>query len=210
MIDLHCHSTASDGHLPPSEVVRHAAEIGLTAIALTDHDTLGGLAEATAAGASLGVRVIGGCEFSVAAAWGEMHLLGYFLQPGDADIEHFLVSARTDRSRRAREMVTRLVGLGVRIGYDDVEREADGGAVGRPHVARALLRLGLVTTEQQAFDKYLGRGRPCFVDKALPTLREVADLKYTPGDDTTNPHSPSTRRYVGESVSLKSKESCVV
>lgn len=188
MIDLHCHSTASDGHLPPAEVVRHAAEIGLSAIALTDHDTLAGLAEATAAGAALGVRVVGGCEFSVAATWGEMHLLGYFLEPGDAAIEDFLVSARTDRSRRAREMVTRLAGLGLAIGYGDVEREADGGAVGRPHVARALLRLGLVTTEQQAFDKYLGRGRPCFVDKALPTLREVADLVHARGGVVSAAH----------------------
>jgi hypothetical protein len=188
VIDLHCHSTASDGHLAPAEVVKHAARVGLSAMALTDHDTLDGLVEATAAGAELGVRVVGGCEFSVAATWGEMHLLGYFLEPGDRDIEHFLVAARTDRSRRAREMVTRLVGLGVRIGYDDVEREADGGAVGRPHVARALLRLGLVTTEQQAFDKYLGRGRPCFVDKALPTLREVADLVHARGGIVSAAH----------------------
>ncbi|MBP9898825.1 MAG: PHP domain-containing protein, partial [Gemmatimonadales bacterium] len=98
MIDLHCHSTASDGHLAPAEVVKHAARVGLSAMALTDHDTLDGLVEATAAGAELGVRVVGGCEFSVAATWGEMHLLGYFLEPGDRDIEHFLVAARTDRS----------------------------------------------------------------------------------------------------------------
>ncbi|HQW65772.1 MAG TPA: PHP domain-containing protein [Gemmatimonadales bacterium] len=188
VIDLHCHSTASDGHLAPTDVIRHAAEIGLSAVALTDHDTLGGLLEATAAGEALGIRVIGGCEFSVAAPWGEMHLLGYFLTPGDADIEHFLVDARTDRSRRAREMVTRLVGLGLKISYDDVAKEADGGAVGRPHVARALLRLGLVATEQAAFDKYLGRGRPCFVEKALPTLREVADLVHAKGGIVSAAH----------------------
>src|SRR5690606_8889804 len=81
MIDLHCHSTASDGLLPPARVVEAASAAGLTAIALTDHDTTAGLAAARAAGARLGVRVIGGCEFSVAAPWGEMHLLGYFLEP---------------------------------------------------------------------------------------------------------------------------------
>ncbi len=188
MIDLHCHSTASDGHLAPAAVMSHAAEIGLSAIALTDHDTLAGLEEATAAGRDLGLRVIGGCEFSVAAPWGEMHLLGYFLTPGDDDIEAFLVTAREDRTRRAREMVTRLVGLGVNISFADVARVANGAAVGRPHVARALLDLGHVTTEQMAFDKYLKRNRPAYVDKELPTLRAVADLVHSRGGIVSAAH----------------------
>lgn len=188
MIDLHCHSLASDGLLAPGEVVRHAAAIGLSAIALTDHDTTAGLEEAFAAGTALGVRVIGGCEFSVAAPWGEMHLLGYFLTPGEAAVEQFLVAARADRDRRAREMVSRLLGLGLAISFDDVALEADGAAVGRPHVARALLRLAHVATEQQAFDKYLRPGKPAFVEKKLPTLRDVADLVHAQGGIVSAAH----------------------
>ncbi len=191
MIDLHCHSIASDGLLAPAEVVRTAATCGLSAIALTDHDTTAGLPEAAAAGAILGVRIIGGCEFSVAAPWGEMHLLGYFLPVGPGPVEEFLVTARADRARRVREMVTRLAALGVAITSEDVLAESGGGALGRPHVARALHRLGRVATVQQAFDRYIGRGRPAFVDKVLPTLREVADLVHAQGGVVSAAHLKS-------------------
>jgi predicted metal-dependent phosphoesterase TrpH len=188
VIDLHCHSTASDGLLAPAEVVRVAAEVGLATIALTDHDTTAGLAEATRAGAALGVRVIGGCEFSVQVSWGEMHLLGYFLPADDPTIEAFLLEARADRERRARGMVTRLAALGIAITSEDVLRESEGGAIGRPHVARALHRLGHVPTIQHAFDRYIGRGRPAFVEKTLPTLREIADLVHARGGIVSAAH----------------------
>lgn len=191
MIDLHCHSTASDGQLAPAEVVATAASCGLSTIALTDHDTIAGVAEAVAAGERCGVRVIAGCEFSVAAPWGEMHLLGYFLPTDSSAIEAFLLDARADRDRRARGMVSRLSGLGVAITTDQVLAESEGGAIGRPHVARALLRLGHVTTVQQAFDKYIGRGRPAFVDKTLPTLRAVADLVHAHGGIVSAAHLKS-------------------
>ncbi|HPF60489.1 MAG: PHP domain-containing protein [Gemmatimonadetes bacterium] len=191
MIDLHCHSTASDGLLPPARVVEAASAAGLTAIALTDHDTTAGLAEARAAGARLGVRVIGGCEFSVAAPWGEMHLLGYFLEPDDPEIEAFLATARRGRVARGRAMVSALRGLGVPIALADVEREAGGGALGRPHVARALQRLGVVPTVQAAFDRYLGRNRPAYVEKVLPTLGEVADLVHRRGGIVSAAHLKS-------------------
>jgi predicted metal-dependent phosphoesterase TrpH len=191
VIDLHCHSTASDGTLPPAEVVGAAATLGLSAIALTDHDTTGGLAEARDEGRRLGVEVVGGCEFSVGVGWGEMHLLAYFVEPGDADIEAFLTAARDDRSRRARDMVSRLVGLGVKISSDDVMREALGAAIGRPHVARALQRLGHVPTIQQAFDRYIGRGRPAFVEKQLPSLPVVAELVHAKGGVVSAAHLKS-------------------
>ncbi|MES2306190.1 MAG: PHP domain-containing protein [Gemmatimonadota bacterium] len=191
MIDLHCHSTASDGLLLPADVVRTAAETGLTAIALTDHDTTAGLPEAQATGVSLGVRVIGGCEFSVGVEWGEMHLLGYFIPHNNPGIEAFLAHARSDRDRRGHEMVSRLVGLGLRISFEDVAREAGGGAIGRPHVARALKSAGHVRTVQQAFDKYIGRGRPAYVDKLLPTLREVAELVHARGGIVSAAHLKS-------------------
>lgn len=191
MIDLHCHSTASDGLLVPAEVVRTAAEAGLSAIALTDHDTTAGLREAQRVGKTLGVRVVGGCEFSVAVEWGEMHLLGYFIPHDDPAIEGFLADARADRDRRGHEMVSALVGLGLMVRFEDVAREAAGGAVGRPHVARALKSAGHVRTVQQAFDKYIGRGRPAYVEKRLPTLRAVADLVHSRGGIVSAAHLKS-------------------
>lgn len=191
MIDLHCHSVASDGLLTPTQVIEAAHAAGLSAIALTDHDTTAGLDEARRAGERLGVRVVGGCEFSVAAEWGEMHLLGYFIPVGDPAVEGFLADARADRDRRAHEMVSRLAGLGLRITSDDVRRFAAGGAIGRPHVARALHESGQVQTVQQAFDKYIGRGRPAFVDKALPSLRAVADLVHGVGGIVSAAHLKS-------------------
>jgi predicted metal-dependent phosphoesterase TrpH len=191
VIDLHCHSTASDGLLVPAEVVRTAAEAGLSAIALTDHDTTAGLREAQRVGESLGVRVVGGCEFSVAVEWGEMHLLGYFIPHDDPAIEGFLADARADRDRRGHEMVSALVGLGLMVRFEDVAREAAGGAVGRPHVARALKSAGHVRTVQQAFDKYIGRGRPAYVEKRLPTLRAVADLVHSRGGIVSAAHLKS-------------------
>src|SRR5213594_3006953 len=110
-VDLHVHSTASDGSLSPEAVVERARAAGLGAIALTDHDTLAGIPAAVAAGQRLGLRVVGGCEFSAAAPWGEMHVLGYFLPSESPVLDGFLERCRADRVRRGREMVTRLQGL---------------------------------------------------------------------------------------------------
>jgi 3',5'-nucleoside bisphosphate phosphatase len=172
------HSTASDGSLSPESVVGRALAAGLGAIALTDHDTLAGVPEATVAGERLGLRVIGGCEFSSAAPWGEMHVLGYFLPPQSPELEAFLERCRADRVRRGREMVTRLQALGVDLDFEDVLRESRGGAVGRPHVARAVVRRGGAADVGQAFDRYIGRGRPAYVDKVLPRFREITELVH--------------------------------
>jgi predicted metal-dependent phosphoesterase TrpH len=188
LIDLHCHSTASDGLLTPAEVVGHAVAQGLTGLALTDHDTTAGLAAAAAAADDHGLRFVGGCEFSVEVPWGEMHLLGYFIAPGAADLEEFLRGARADRDRRAAVMVTRLSGLGLAISLDDVRRAAGTGSLGRPHVARALLERGYVTTVQQAFDRYIGRGRPAYEPKHLPTFAHVTALVHAHGGVVSAAH----------------------
>src|SRR5512143_1609342 len=120
LVDLHLHSTASDGAFPPEDVVARAASVGLAAMALTDHDTLDGLPAALAAGERLGIRVIAGCEFSVTAPWGEMHVLGFFLPLGWEPLERFLVRCRTDRARRGSEIVDRLNGMGVGLRLEDV------------------------------------------------------------------------------------------
>jgi predicted metal-dependent phosphoesterase TrpH len=180
-VDLHVHSTASDGSLSPDRVVARARTAGLAAIALTDHDTVAGVPPAVDAGERLGLRVVGGCEFSCAAPWGEMHVLGYFLPSHSAELEAFLERRRADRVRRGREMVTRLQGLGVRLEFEDVLQESKGGAVGRPHVARAVVRRGGAIDIGDAFDRYLGRGRPAFVEKILPSFREVAETVHGVG-----------------------------
>jgi 3',5'-nucleoside bisphosphate phosphatase len=179
LVDLHVHSTASDGSLPPARVVERAHGAGLAAIALTDHDTLAGVPAAMEAGGRLGLRVVGGCEFSSAAPWGEMHVLGYFLPSDSPELESFLERCRADRVRRAREMVTRLQRLGVALEYDDVLHQSKGAAVGRPHVARAIVTQGSAIDVSDAFDRYIGRGRPAFVDKTLPAFREITELVHS-------------------------------
>jgi predicted metal-dependent phosphoesterase TrpH len=187
-IDLHMHSTASDGVLPPAGVVRRAAELGLGAIALTDHDTVNGVAEALAEGERAGVRVVSGCEFSTAAPWGEMHVLGYFLPADDPMLNAFLARCREDRVRRAREMVEGLQAWGVDVSFEHVAAEAGGAAIGRPHLARVLVRLGKVVSVEDAFREWLGRGRPAYVEKALPAFREVADLVHSVGGIVSAAH----------------------
>ena len=182
------HSTASDGTFSPTAVVERARTVGLDAFALTDHDTLDGLPEAIAAGARLGVRVIGGCEFSVRVSWGEMHLLGYFLDPGDVAIEGFLAAARKGRVARALLMVEHLRAWGVEITDADVMAEAGNAAVGRPHVARALVRRGTVPDIQAAFEQFLGQGRRAYVEKVLPPFAEVAALVHASGGVVSAAH----------------------
>ncbi len=187
-VDLHLHSTASDGALAPEHLVERAVAAGLRAIALTDHDTVAGIPPGLAAGQRLGLRVISGCEFSVAAPWGEMHVLGYFLPPDSPVLEAFLQRRRADRERRARAMVICLQANAVAIKLEDVSNEAGGAAVGRPHVARALVGRGAVGSVNEAFDRYLARGRPCFVEKTLPAFAEVADLVHRVGGIVSAAH----------------------
>ena len=181
LVDLHLHSSASDGLLPPAAVVHRAAEVGLTAIALTDHDTVAGIPEAQAEGERLGVRVVSGCEFSTLAPWGEAHILGYFLPAGDAALAEFLRRCREDRVRRGREMVEGLQAWGVDVSFEDLVEETAGAAMGRPHLARALVRLGKVASVEDAFDLWLARGRPAFVEKRLPSFAQVAQLVHSVG-----------------------------
>ena len=170
-IDLHAHSTASDGTASPTQFAETAALAGLHVVALTDHDTVAGVAEAVAAAAPLGVRVVPGVELSVMDGKDEVHLLGLHLAD-IAAIADALVTFQDGRRARAEAMVRVLNTHAIPVTMDDVLREAAGGAVGRPHVARALIAGGWVTDSREAFDRWLGAGRPAFVDK--PRL-EVAD-----------------------------------
>lgn len=164
-VDLHLHSTASDGTLAPAEVVRRAAEAGLAGVSLTDHDTVDGLAEAQAEAERLGLRFLVGAELSANEPDRSVHVLAYGFDPEDPGLAKFFREYRRDRVRRAREMVERLNDLGVPLSYGAVEAEAGEGVPTRAHVARALVGEGLVPDERTVFRRYLSRGRPAFVEK---------------------------------------------
>jgi len=161
--------------------VRRAAEVGLAAVALTDHDTVAGIPTAVATGLALGVQVVPGCEFSVRAPWGELHLLAFFVAIEDPALDQFLSAARSARQERGARMVEKLQQLGVEIDLEDLAFQAGSGAVGRPHVARALVDAGVVDDFEEAFVRYLARGRPAYVEKPLPELRQVTDLVHGAG-----------------------------
>jgi predicted metal-dependent phosphoesterase TrpH len=164
-IDLHLHTTASDGTRSPSEIVNYAKSKGLQAIAITDHDTIEGLAEALAEGERIGLEVIPGIEISAEHIPGSMHLLGYFL-----DIHHPLLNERLEYLQKARaernpKIVENLNRLGVKMTYDEVVKASGGGQVGRPHFAQVLLEKGYVRSFQEAFDRFLKKGASAYVDK---------------------------------------------
>jgi len=165
----------------PESTTRSGITLGAVPAWIVPTDTTAGVAEAVRAGSDLGVRVVCGCEFSVKAPWGELHLLGYFLDPRDGTLQDFLAGTRAARRRRAEQMVTRLRQLGVGIELGQVETAANGGALGRPHVARVLVERGVSADIGEAFDRYLGRGRPGYVEKPLPTLQQVTELVHAVG-----------------------------
>ena len=171
-VDLHMHSTASDGSRSPADVVRAAKRASLVAIALTDHDTVAGLAEAFAVGTELGIRVVNGVELSAVEGDTETHLLGLHLTD-TAVLERGLGELREMRGRRAARIVELLQSQGVQITLDDVLLQAGAGAIGRPHVARALVADGWATDVRDAFDRYLGAGRPAYVGKDQQKRREA-------------------------------------
>jgi len=163
-VDLHAHSTASDGTLSPTAAVETAHRAGLAALALTDHDTLAGVPEAQRAAAVVGLRLVPGVELSVHHGDQEVHLLGLHVRDVEA-LQAELELYRQRRTQRAQSIVARLNAIGVALTDEDVMTAAAGGAVGRPHVAKALIVRGFVKDAREAFDRYLGAGKPAYVDK---------------------------------------------
>ena len=175
-VDLHTHTTASDGADTPAELVRWAADLGLAAVAVTDHDTIAGLREAEEAGLEHDIEVIRGCELSASSACGELHILGLWLPRSTEALEAALETARKRRGARNRRMVDKLKSLGLDMDYGAVLAEAGGEAVGRPHIARAMVRLGHVADVRTAFDRYLRYGAAAFVSKETLTAQEAVRL----------------------------------
>ncbi len=170
--DLHMHSTHSDGTLTPRELVVRARSLGLGAIALTDHDTFSGVAEAREAGRELGVRVLSGVEISVDFREKTVHMLGYCFDSGVESLGRGLDELVAGRDARNLQIIAKLNDLGIPITIREVREEAGGKVVGRPHFARVLMRHGAVRDRQEAFDKYLARGASAYVDR----------LRFSPED----------------------------
>jgi predicted metal-dependent phosphoesterase TrpH len=166
VIDLHTHTTFSDGTLTPTELVEEAAALGLSAVAVTDHDTVDGLPQALAAGERLGVRVVPGVELNCEHDRVTMDVLGYFLGGAPSpELEEELAELRRYRDERNARILERLSELGYPIGTDDLAQVAAGGAVGRPHIGEAMVRLGYAESVADAFTRFLKRGAPAWVDR---------------------------------------------
>lgn len=158
-VDLHCHSTASDGLLTPAGLVAYASERGVSTIALTDHDSTNGVAEAMAIGAELGVAVIPGVELSSEIEGLQAHILGYFVDPASESLQQEFVWMNQGRRERVGRIVRNLNDAGIATDIDDVFELSGDGTVGRPHVARVLVANGYADSVSDAFTKYLTRGK---------------------------------------------------
>lgn len=202
-VDLHLHSTASDGSNPPDEVVALAVRAGVSAIALTDHDTVDGIATATSAAGPAGVRIVPGVELSAFLGDQEIHLLGLHLERLE-EMQRQLAVFRAARRARAETIVRRLNAIGVRITFDDVLSGAGDAALGRPHVARALVQNGWARDHRDAFDRYLGAGRPAFVEKRRLLMRDAIALVHRCGGIAVlaHPGGEGTRARVEGLVAL--------
>ncbi|MHB1652740.1 MAG: PHP domain-containing protein [Desulfitobacteriaceae bacterium] len=170
--DLHCHTTASDGLLTPREVVRLAAHIGLLAVGITDHDTLSGWSEAEEIGVEVGVEVLRGIELNTDWHGTEVHILGYELNADSSYLRGCLEELRAARERRMLDIIARLMALGIRIQAEQVRKLATGEAIGRPHVAQALVDSGYAFSIRDAFDRYIGQGAPAYVPRYKITPEE--------------------------------------
>lgn len=180
MLDFHAHSTVSDGLLSPAQVVRRAHERGVTRFALTDHDTVGGYAEARAAGLELGVELVPGIEISATWQGRSVHVLGYFFELEHPSLLSLLDALVHGRARRNQMIAERLLGLGIELPKDTLTSQ-DGGTVGRPHIARALVDRGVVKTEREAFDRYLADGRPAHVEREVVSPSRAAEVLHEAG-----------------------------
>lgn len=197
MIDLHMHTTASDGRLTPAELVARVAAAGLTVIAVTDHDTVGAVDEATALAAAHGIRVIPGVELTAVDEGRDVHMLAYFINHHDAAFEAFLARQRERRVERVQAIGERLARAGVPLDVDALLREArerPGTSVGRPWIARALVRSGHASSVADAFERLLSTGQPGFVPRQGPSPFEVLAVVHGIGGVVSFAHPAVTRR----------------
>ena len=188
-IDLHAHTTASDGSLSPAALVQKARETGLAALAVTDHDTIGGLAEAADTARELEMDFLPGVELSVEDKDGRFHLLGYGFDPESPELAETLTALRRSRAARNVQMADKMAALGLPVTMDDVrdaarkhgEESEESEVIARPHFAQALINKGIVSSTQEAFDKYLASGRPLYQAKEVLTPADAIALLHRAG-----------------------------
>jgi len=202
-VDLQTHTTASDGALLPTAVVEAAKAADLAAIAITDHDTIDGLFEANAAGARLGVRIVPGVELSSHFEGEEMHMLGLHMRDLEA-MATALSAFRVGRVDRSEQIVAILNRAGIPVTMEAVLRHADGGAVGRPHIARAMVEGGWVHEFREAFDKWIGAGKPAYVAKEFFAAADAVALIHSAGGIAVwaHPGEQATQARVGRLAAL--------
>ena len=182
LIDLHMHSTVSDGTYTPSELVKLAKEKGLSAIALTDHDTAGGVKEFLAEGEKQGIETIAGIEISsLFEGYPEIHVLGYFIDPEKKDVMEKLNFLQDARKVRNIKLIARLKELGFEITWEELEKEANGKLIGRPHFAALMVKKGFVKDTNEAFSKYIGNDGLAFVPKEKLTTPEAVSFLFENG-----------------------------
>ncbi len=180
-VDLHAHSTASDGELSPADLVRYACERGLSALALTDHDTVDGIDAAIDAARGTTLEIVPGVELSCDVPQTEVHVLGYFVDWHDPSFEGMLVKFRDGRYGRAEKMAKKLTALGAPISFERVKQIAGDASLGRPHVAQALVEARHVATISEAFDRYIGRTGPAYVERFRLTPEDAVTLVLRAG-----------------------------
>ena len=205
IIDLHSHTVYSDGSTTPAELVARANLAGAAAIAITDHDTIGGLREGRDAAARCGIEFIDGIEISAEYSPGTMHILGYFIDAASHGFNAVLAGLREARALRNPRIAQRLQGLGLDIAYEEVERLAGNDVVGRPHFARLLVERGYATSIRDAFDRYLGKGAPAYVEKARLSPTAAITLIHDAGGVAVLAHP-----YQLNTASLEDAERVIV
>jgi len=184
LVDLHLHTTASDGRCTPAELVARAAAAGVTVMAATDHDTTAGIAETRAHAGRRGIRSIPGIEITAVADGRDVHMLGYFFDPDDAALAEFLAAQRATRVARIGAIAERLASLGMPVDISPLLAEAarqTGKSIGRPKIARVMIDAGYVADTREAFDKWLARGCPAFVERAGASPEEVIAIVHRAG-----------------------------
>ncbi len=198
MIDLHTHSTCSDGSDPPERIPELAATAGCAAVALTDHDTLACIGRARRRAEELGIELVAGCEVSCKYRESSAHVLVYFVEDGEGPLQEELARLRDDRVARNRRLAARLEELGVPVSYDDIVREAGAEqSAGRPHVAALLVRRGFADSIPDAFDRWLAKDQPAYVPKARVAPAEIASAAAASGGIAVLAHPLSLGLDVG-------------
>lgn len=205
MIDLHCHSTFSDGSFPPEYLVEEAVKIGLTALALTDHDTTAGLPRFFAAGGGRPIELVPGVELSVDCSSGLMHMLGYWMDIENPELLRQMEWVRNGREMRNREMLEKLNALGFSMTWEEVVAYAGEDVVGRPHFAQVMLEKGYAKDKNEAFDKWLGDGKPGYADRPRLTAEVAVELIRQAGGVAVLAH-PFTLRIGQDKMAALLKE----